>query len=80
MRKKDFFLNGKLSIAAPPIVRTVPSKSLFTLINSTISIDCLVQSTKDYKLVWKQEVTPSILVEPIENRTIIFENGTLKVM
>jgi hypothetical protein len=43
-------------------------------------MDCIVHSTKDYKLVWKQEIAPSILVEPAEDRTTTFENGTLKIM
>ncbi|CAF0772843.1 unnamed protein product [Rotaria sordida] len=64
-------------LASPPFIQTIPSKSLFALIRSTISIDCLVQSTKDYKLNWKQELSSSILIEPSESRTRIFENGTL---
>jgi hypothetical protein len=61
-------------------VKINPAKSLFVLSNNTISIDCIVQSTKDYKLLWKQELSSSILIEPSEDRTRIYENGTLKLM
>ncbi|CAF0756370.1 unnamed protein product [Rotaria sp. Silwood1] len=67
-------------LASPPLVQTVPSKSLFALIGSTVSIDCLVQSTKDYKLNWKRELSSSLLIEPSEARTRIFENGTLALI
>ncbi|CAF2494795.1 unnamed protein product [Rotaria sp. Silwood2] len=67
-------------LASPPIVQTVPSKSLFALVSSTVSIDCLVQSTRDYKLNWKRELSSSVLMEPSEARTRIFENGTLALI
>ena len=66
------------SIAPSPFIQIIPSKSLFALINSTISIHCLVQSTKDYRLIWKQELSSSVLIEPIDDRIRIFQNGTLK--
>ena len=45
--------------------------------NSTISIDCLVESTKEYTFVWKRELSSSVLVEPDNDRTDLYENGTL---
>ncbi|CAF2684173.1 unnamed protein product [Rotaria sp. Silwood2] len=48
-------------LAPPPIIQILPTKELFTLINITISIKCLVQSTKDYNLIWKQELPSSSL-------------------
>jgi hypothetical protein len=39
-----------------------------------------VENTNDYKLIWKQELSSSILVEPSEDRTRIYENGTLELM
>ncbi|UJR25150.1 hypothetical protein I4U23_006509 [Adineta vaga] len=53
-------------LAAPALIRTVPSKSLFALINSTVTIDCIVQDDiKDYNLIWKQDLSSS--------------NGTLEI-
>lgn len=72
-------LKWKFRIAAPPIVRTVPARSIFALMNSTISMDCLVESTKTYTLAWKRELPSSVLVEPNMDRTDIDENGTLKL-
>ncbi|CAF0852080.1 unnamed protein product [Adineta ricciae] len=67
-------------LAAPPVVQIIPSKSLFALINSTVMIDCLVQQdTKDYNLIWKQDLSSSVLVELREDRTTIYENGTLEI-
>ncbi|CAF4720058.1 unnamed protein product, partial [Rotaria sp. Silwood2] len=48
-------------LALPPIIQILPTKELFTLINITVSINCLVQSTKDYNLIWKQELPSSSL-------------------
>ena len=62
------------------MVQTIPSKSLFALINSTVMIDCLVQQDiKDYNLIWKQDLSSSVLVELREDRTSIYENGTLEI-
>jgi hypothetical protein len=80
IRKKDFFYFKIKWVGALPIVRIVPEKSLFALINNAISIDCIVQSTKDYQLIWKRELSSSILIEPSEDRIKIYENGTLKLM
>ena len=40
-----------------------------------------MQDTLDYKLTWKQELSSSsMLVEPLPDRTRIYENGTLVLM
>jgi hypothetical protein len=62
------------------MVRINPSKTLFALINSTISMDCMIQSTKDYQLLWKRELSSSMLIQPLDDRIKIYENGTLKLM
>jgi len=78
--EKFFFLFWDKWIAPPPIIQIIPTKELFTLINNTISINCLVRSTKDYNLIWKQELPSSILIELLDDRIKIYENGTLKLM
>ncbi|CAF2244305.1 unnamed protein product [Rotaria magnacalcarata] len=67
-------------LTPPPLVQIIPSKSLFTLINSTVSVDCVVQSTKDYQLSWKKELSSSVLIETSQDRTAVLNNGTLKLI
>lgn len=50
------------------------------MLNSTVTIDCVAKSDKEYTLIWKRELPSSVLVELLDDRIRAHDNGTLQLM